>query len=578
MGRGQIISGGEDGLYSVKLVYNRDRLNEMLTELSDKKTAAQEKRAEVQAEWNDLKPQKDAALDTLTDTAELLAEKYSTLQVWQSQLSNLNMEITALEEEKTDAETDNSVTYDMMYEIEIAQPDTYEDDETWQMLQQQWTVGESNIDQLQNQIDEKKEDRDALNNDIGDLQKEIDELNETYTEQEKEASDLAYDLALLDQQLAAIDLNITAIDKRIAYLNAECPEDSTISAWCADLTEDLSGYVGTVEVPGEKQVVQIQPGYEGNAAYDEDRDGQLFFTPAMTPAQAFYNFALLPGWQKWKPLFRYGTITDITAGLAAVTLDASMVSSGQGLGINQATTLSGVAFEYMGCDDGAFTEGDEVLIMFTNQNFENPKIIGFKEEPQPCCDCVETFADGAFEINWTNTAGTIRERLVPEDSDKQYYLDLDSSSFTVRLRDTGSRYGNGEYLWEHPNVTVTIDLSEITIRYRSVYGGSQQGYIFFSVTPGEDRDWQTFGFTYPEAPSGWGNFGWYVDGSYINYELEIVDGKFTVDLSQEPYKSLLGEQITAVQFGVFIGSVNLNALRICANSGEDPMPWDPYVE
>jgi hypothetical protein len=104
----------------------------------------------------------------------------------------------------------------------------------------------------------------------------------------------------------------------------------------------------------------------------------------MTPAQAFYNFALLPGWQKWKPIFRYGTITDITDGLAAVTLDASMVSSGQGLGINQSATLTDVDFEYMSCDDGAFSEGDEVLVKFENQLFANPKIVGFKEEPQAC--------------------------------------------------------------------------------------------------------------------------------------------------------------------------------------------------
>jgi predicted nucleic acid-binding Zn-ribbon protein len=385
MGRGQIISGGEDGLYRVKLIHDRERLNKMLADLAAKKTAAQETRADVQAEWNDLKPQVDTATTELTSITQELADAYSQMSVWQEQLSSLNMDITALENELSDAQEDNATVVAGMRAIEAENPDTYEDDEEWQLLQQTLVNGESNIDAIQNQIDALKEQRDQLNNDIGDLQKEIDELNETYTEQEKEASDLAYDLALLDQRLSAIDLDITAIDKRVDYLNTECPEDETIAAWCADLTEDLSGTVGTVEVPGEKQVVQIQPGYEGNAAYDEDRDGQLFFTPAMTPAQAFYNFAMLPGWQMWKPLFRYGTITAISeAGLASVTLDASMVSSGQDLGINQTATLTGVGFEYMSCDHVAFEAGDEVLIMFANQQFENPKIIGFKEEPQPC--------------------------------------------------------------------------------------------------------------------------------------------------------------------------------------------------
>jgi chromosome segregation ATPase len=129
MGRGQIMGGGEDGLYAVKLVFNRDRLDRMLAELADKKAAAQDKRAEVQEEWNDLKPQVDAALADLTATAEDLADKYSTLQVWLSQLSDLNMEIVELEDELSEAQEDNSVTYDLKYEIELAYPDTYEENE-----------------------------------------------------------------------------------------------------------------------------------------------------------------------------------------------------------------------------------------------------------------------------------------------------------------------------------------------------------------------------------------------------------------------------------------------------------------
>ncbi|KKM27868.1 hypothetical protein LCGC14_1570450, partial [marine sediment metagenome] len=45
--------------------------------------------------------------------------------------------------------------------------------------------------------------------------------------------------------------------------------------WCADLTEDLSGDVGIIEVPGEQTARNIQPGYNANAVYSGSRDGQI---------------------------------------------------------------------------------------------------------------------------------------------------------------------------------------------------------------------------------------------------------------------------------------------------------------
>ena len=45
--------------------------------------------------------------------------------------------------------------------------------------------------------------------------------------------------------------------------------------------------------------------------------------------------------------------------------------------------LTDVPIEYMDCNSGAFADGDEVLIEFTNQDWDQPKIIGFKERPTP---------------------------------------------------------------------------------------------------------------------------------------------------------------------------------------------------
>ena len=189
-----------------------------------------------------------------------------------------------------------------------------------------------------------------------------------------------------DHEISILTLQKTALQKRIIYLNNQ-PSDPTVSAWCADLTEDLTGEVGTIEVPGERGEVNIQPGHGGNAAYDQARDGQLGLNWNLGPAGAAYNLAMLPGWQKWKPTYRYGTITALDGDTCDVSLEVAG-SSQFGLNVNQSQTLTGVTIEYMNCNGAAFEVGDEVLVKFEGQYFASPKVIGFKTDPQPCGEYV----------------------------------------------------------------------------------------------------------------------------------------------------------------------------------------------
>ena len=46
--------------------------------------------------------------------------------------------------------------------------------------------------------------------------------------------------------------------------------------------------------------------------------------------------------------------------------------------------LAGVSIEYMNCHAAAFADGDEVIVEFTDQDFSQPKVIGFKENPENC--------------------------------------------------------------------------------------------------------------------------------------------------------------------------------------------------
>lgn len=189
-----------------------------------------------------------------------------------------------------------------------------------------------------------------------------------------------------------------ALTARIAYLNRSMPADPVVSAWCADLTENLTGAVGTIEIPGERGSVLIQPGYNGNSVYSKARDGHLQPSIAGEPSCVFYNMAMLPGWQKWKPTYRLGAITaiDKTAHTCSVTLDAA-VSSAQSLNINQGTSLTAVPIEYMTCNSGAFSVGDRVVVKFTGQDFASPKVVGFESNPK-ACGWSEHWDDGASPL------------------------------------------------------------------------------------------------------------------------------------------------------------------------------------
>ena len=134
---------------------------------------------------------------------------------------------------------------------------------------------------------------------------------------------------------------------------ANIPADTTVEAWCADLSQNLTGEVGTIEPNGEPDPAKyiIQPGYQANAVYNQSRDGQVQALMASTPEATFWNKAMMPGWQKWKPTYRIGVIDSIDSAEHTCSLTLDVVNSRETpkrlLNINQGTSLSGVPIEYM---------------------------------------------------------------------------------------------------------------------------------------------------------------------------------------------------------------------------------------
>ena len=151
----------------------------------------------------------------------------------------------------------------------------------------------------------------------------------------------------------------------------------------ADLSEESPGMV-LIYGPSGEQIFQHAPG-NGYARHVLDTDAKLGEIGDMRPAGGVYNFALQAAAAKWLPTHRHGTITSIDreTDTCDLTLTACTL---RGQNLNQSTTLSNVPVEYMTCDSAAFDLGDEVLIQFNTQDWNVPRVVGFKADPQPCPD------------------------------------------------------------------------------------------------------------------------------------------------------------------------------------------------
>lgn len=181
----------------------------------------------------------------------------------------------------------------------------------------------------------------------------------------------------------ALETMIVSDEALVARVGA-LPPLRQMRAWCADYTEDLSGVVATAEVPGEIGQILIRPGFDGSNSWSSGADGAMQPALAGTPAGTFYNLAMMPGWQKWRPGFRVAIIAAIDGDQCDIDLDSAS-SSQQGLGVNAKDSYSGVPILYMDCDGAAFEEGDRVLVAFAG-NVKGPTVVGFESSPKVCCE------------------------------------------------------------------------------------------------------------------------------------------------------------------------------------------------
>lgn len=148
--------------------------------------------------------------------------------------------------------------------------------------------------------------RDGINNRISILNSQIAEMQAELLGMPEDTQEKIFEKHILK-------LQILALQKKVIYLQDHMPNDATVDAWCADYTEGLTGEVGTIDIAGEYTAdVNIRPnGIESNA-HNLERDGDLYPAIALLPWTSLLDLMIYPGWQKFKPLHRYGVIIDGT--------------------------------------------------------------------------------------------------------------------------------------------------------------------------------------------------------------------------------------------------------------------------
>ena len=183
--------------------------------------------------------------------------------------------------------------------------------------------------------------------------------------------------------------------------------------WCVDYTVDypVGKKIGLLECDNDLLWINIEEGCQNKNAKGLMQPVQL-----STPAGVFFNLAIMPAWQRHKPMYRAGRISEIDYGAnhANVLLDnpnfsraTNICGAPDKIPINMftnqpenpnsgITVLLKVPIKYMGCNASAFVNGDYVIVRFTDNDWGKPVIIGFHDNPRAALNLVQ--------VRFTNVA------------------------------------------------------------------------------------------------------------------------------------------------------------------------------
>ena len=203
------------------------------------------------------------------------------------------------------------------------------------------------------------------------------------TKVNKATADINKSLAELlaaDASIAGETLKRSGLDEQLVKVKASQAEAAKVKeVWCATYSDQfkIGDKVDTIEIDDQSSLMLIAP--EGVAS----TPGQLKRTDMSLPSEAFYNCAMLPGVQKWKPRYKFGIITAINKplNLCTIKLTETSVTKKNTLATE---TLTEVPIDYLKCNSAVFNIGTPVVIEFTTRKLTLPRVIGFQNNPRPC--------------------------------------------------------------------------------------------------------------------------------------------------------------------------------------------------
>ena len=238
------------------------------------------------------------------------------------------------------------------------------------------------------------------------------------------AAQAARKVRVAEETLAKIKLEQIELAERIATLEqAGRAGEQVIDAWCCIFFETLpvGVEVDVAEVPGfweathaanrtaimgvrndqfntipdttvfyiERRINIVPPWLR--TEFNVSDFGQLQYADVLSDAGLLYNLLLEPAHLRYKPLFRYGTISSRGGGDIATTVTLEPIPARRlpgdpalALDAPEQTTIHNVPIYYPECHGSVFSEGDDVLIMYAEHDRDQPKIVGFRREPKKC--------------------------------------------------------------------------------------------------------------------------------------------------------------------------------------------------
>lgn len=225
----------------------------------------------------------------------------------------------------------------------------------------------------------------------------------------------AYGIAIAKLRVAEREIDKIVLEniergKRITELEGIVADKPAIHVWCVsyDGAMVVGSVVNSIEIPGfwkDEGVARTTVLYKDiperrttvnwverswNLAargISIGEVGSITSAEGLTAAAVFINCALEPGHLKWKPQWRYGTITSKTGGVAAVNFSEELVrplSDEAEMSLQQFYNHVTVPIRYPPCGSDVFSVNDEVVVLFEGTNRDQPVIIGFRREPKSC--------------------------------------------------------------------------------------------------------------------------------------------------------------------------------------------------